>query len=387
MSMARPKSPIIDAPSRSAGPDIGALLRWRDDASIPQRAAHAISLARALPLQLDATSRGALEGVLSLAAADPAPRVRLALAEAISTMPGAPIAVIAQLATDRPDIAGLVLARSPVVTQSDLADLVPRLDPRVVPVLAARASDPDVAALIIEVGEADAVAELLRNPVIGLTQTMLDDIADGHGHVPDVRDLLLARDDLPIGARFALVEGLCRVLAATDLVKNVLGEARARTVLNDAEGEALIEAAAGRSTHEIDTLVDELCDVGRIDATLMLRALCHGQRELFAALLTRQAGIGGTRVRSILRSRRQNSLKGLLERCDVSPEVAAMLAHCVNVAFGAQPAAGPAALTTAILDRVKPVCSATAALCVAMRRWQMDAMRRGGHGLALRAAA
>ena len=371
----------------SAAADLTALLDWREERTIAQRCAHVLALVRALNVPLDAAGRGALEGVLSLVAADPAPRVRLVLAEAIGTVADAPVAVIAQLATDRPDIAGLVLARSPVVTQADLVDLVPRLDPRVLPVLAARATDPDVAVLIIEMGEAEAVAELLRNPVIALGPAMLDAAAEAHGHVPAVRDLLLARDDLPIGARYALVEGLCRVLAATDLVVNVLGVNRARSVLDDAEGEALVNAAAGRDAGEIAALVDALVEAGRIDATLILRALCHGRRELFAALLTRQAGLGAARVRSILRSRRQNSLKALFERCDVTPEVAAMLAQCAAIVLAAPAPSGPAALTTAVLERVRPVCSATGALLVAVRRWQVEAMRRGGQGLVTRAAA
>ena len=366
---------------------VDALLAWRPDAAPEQRAAHATALGRALQHELPHDLRGAIEGTLLMVAADPVPRVRLALAEAVSTLRDAPLPVIAQLATDRPDIAGLVLARSPVVTQSDLIDLVPRLDPRVVPVLAARATEPSVAALIIELGEADAAAELLRNPALPLGASMLEAIADRHGHVPAVRDLLLGRDDLPIGARFALVEGLCRVFAASDLVASVLGPARTSSVLDDAQGAALMEIAEGRDAAQLESLTDELAADGRIDAMLLLRALCHGQRELFAALLTRASGIAGGRVRSILRSRRGNALKGLLERCDLSPEVAAMLTASASLTLAAPAGTGPATLTTLVLERVRPSCAATGAMAVAVRRWQTDALRRGGERLARQRAA
>lgn len=370
----------------SASSKLEALLDWNGDAPLDVRARHAIALARALTFEVPPDARGAIEGVLSVVASDPAPRVRLALAEAVSTLPAAPLPLIAQLATDRPDIAGLVLARSPVVTQSDLIDLVPRLDPRVVPVLAARATDPPVAALIIEVGEADACAELLRNPVIQLASDMLEAIADRHGHVPEVRDLLVVRTDLPLGARFALVEGLCRAFSATEIVASVLGPTRTRAVMDDAQGGALIEIADGRSGPQLSALAGELAADGRVDATLMLRALCHGQRELFAALVVEASGVSAGRVQSILRSRRANALRGLIERCDATPEVAAMLAACAAITLG-EPNAGPAALTTMVLDRVRPTCAATAALSVAVRRWQTDAMRRGGERLARRIAA
>ena len=159
------------------------------------------------------------------------------------------------------------------------------------------------------------------------------------------------------------------------------------SVLDDAQGEALIEIADGRSAADLGLLVDELAASGRIDATLMLRALCHGRAELFAAMLARASGVSSARVQSILRSRRANALRGLIERCDATPEVVTMLADCANVALSASVNAGPAALTTMILERVRPSCAATAALAVSVRRWQTDALRRGGERLAQRAAA
>ena len=64
-----------------------------------------------------------------------------------------------------------------------------------------------------------------------------------------------------------------------------------------------------------------------------------------------------------------------------------MLADCTALTFAAPPSAGPAALTTMVLERVRPSCAATAALAVSIRRWQTDALRRGGERLARRAAA
>lgn len=365
---------------------LDALLDWQPDAPLDGRASHAVALAHALSLDLPPDTRGAIEGTVMLAAVDPAPRVRLVLAEAVSTMRDAPLPLIAQLSTDRPDIAGLVLARSPVVTQADLIDLVPRLDPRVVPVLAARATDPAVAELIVELGEADASAELLRNPAVPLSGAILESIADRHGHVPEVRDLLLARGDLPIGAQFAVVEGLCRAFSTIEIVSSVLGEARTQRVLDDAQGDALMQIAEGRSATELSVLSQELADQWRIDQMLLLRALCHGRRDLFAALLAPASGVSEARVRSILRSQRANALRGLIERCDVSPEVANMLAATATLVLSAPSNSGPAALTTLVLERVRPSCAETAALSVAVRRWQTDALRLGGQRLARRAA-
>ena len=363
----------------SAGAASG--VAWPNAAPIDVRARAAAGLVGLLDrpnLALDEQVR--LEAALTLAADDPAPRVRLTLAEAIASRPNAPVHVIAQLATDRPDIAGLVLARSPVVTQDDLADLVPRLDARVLPVIGARATEPALAALLIEIGDAPSATALLRNPAVVLDWRMLERIADRHGSDPAVRELLLSRPDLPISARYALVDRLCSVLAATGLVQNVLGERRGKAVLSDAQGDALVASAGGRGEAELAYLADEVADRNGIDATMLMRAICHLEPELLVALASRVSGVAPGRVRPILRTGRTNAMRALFERCDATPEVATMLASAVTAVTAAR-AGGPAEATAVVLEKCRPVCRATGALAVAVRRWHVEALRRGGRGL------
>lgn len=354
-------------------------IAWPSEAPLETRVRAALAIARAFASdRWNVADRCRLEAAMTLAATDPAPRVRLTLAEAVGTLPNAPVQVIAQLATDRPDIAGLVLARSPVVTEDDLTDLVPRLDPRVLPVIAARVRRASLAALLVEIGDAGCAAILLKNPSVALQPHVLERIADRHGHDPDVRGLLLAREELPTAARYVLVDRLCSVLSATGLVSNVLGERRGRAILEDAQGAALMRTATGRTAQEVELLVDEVSERGGIDAAMLMRALCHGETNLFIALVSRISGIGPARVRSVLRSLRTSTLKGLFERCDVTPEIAALLAQATVSAFGKGEGCGLAERTALVLETCKPVCRDTGALIVLVRRWHVDALRRGG---------
>lgn len=356
---------------------------WPNAAPIEVRIRAAVGLVAMLDQpQIALDMRVKLEAALTLAADDPAPRVRLALAEAIASRPNAPVHVIAQLATDRPDIAGLVLARSPVVTQDDLADLVSRLDPRVLPVIGARATEPSLAALLIEIGDASSATALLRNPAVALNWRMLERMADLHGSDPGVRELLLTRPDLPISARYALVDRLCSVLAATGLVQNVLGERRGEALLSDAQGDALVASAGGRSEAELAYLADEVADRSGIDATMLMRAVCHLETELLVALASRVSGVAQPRVRAVLKAGRTNAIRALFERCDLVPEVATLLATAVN-ATAAAGVGGPAEATAVVLEKCRPVCRESGALVVAVRRWHVEALRRGGRGLGL----
>ena len=339
--------------------------------------------------KLTIQERCAVDAAVTLAADDPAPRVRLALAEAIGTLPAAPIHILATLATDRPDIAGLVLARSPALRDEDLIDLLPRLDPRVLPIVGARAHSSALAALLVEAGDAEASAALLQNPAVELGTTLLEAIADRYGHHPEVRAQLLARPDLPVSARYALVESLCTALSATSIVTSILGERRMASIVEDAQGAALVEAAVGRSTVEIEQLVHEIEARSGIDASMLLRALSFGQRDLFAALLSRLSGVGRNRTRSILKGVRLNALTGLFERCDLSPNVAAMFADCTVAAVRMETNSGPGEITVRLLEVAHATDAETAALLVALRRWHVEAMQRGGASVAaeLRRAA
>ncbi|RUW23032.1 hypothetical protein EOA38_30375, partial [Mesorhizobium sp. M1E.F.Ca.ET.041.01.1.1] len=91
-------------------------LKWIDTARVSERAAAASALARAyINSDLPFEDRCAAEAALTLLLDDVSAKVRQALAEALSMSHHAPPQVIAALASDQPEVAALVLARSPLL--------------------------------------------------------------------------------------------------------------------------------------------------------------------------------------------------------------------------------------------------------------------------------
>ncbi len=92
------------------------------------------ALARAyIKGELAFEDRCAAEAALTLLLDDPSSKVRQALAEALSLSPLAPPQIIAALASDQPEVAAMVLARSPLLSDLDLIERVaagPRCDAR-----------------------------------------------------------------------------------------------------------------------------------------------------------------------------------------------------------------------------------------------------------------
>src|SRR5512144_57087 len=100
-------------------------LQWVRTAAAGERADATSALARALLYSdLSPDDRLAAEGALVMLLDDPSPLVRRAMAEVLAASAEAPPAVIFALAADQPDIAEIVLERSPLLIDADLVDTI-----------------------------------------------------------------------------------------------------------------------------------------------------------------------------------------------------------------------------------------------------------------------
>src|SRR5690242_3967495 len=159
-------------------------LQWIRNAAPGERAEATSALARAyLYSDLSADDRAAAEGAMIMLLDDVSPLVRRALAEALGSSPQAPPAVVQALAADQPDIAVVVIERSPLFIDADLVDLVATGAPSVQAAIARRVPlQCAVAAALAEVGSAEACLELLENPDAEIAQFSIDRMVERFGH-------------------------------------------------------------------------------------------------------------------------------------------------------------------------------------------------------------
>src|ERR1700694_1202422 len=153
-------------------------LHWVRNAPASERADATSALARAyLHSDLSPDDLAAAEGAMTMQLDDPSPLVRRALAEVLACSEKAPPAIMHLLAADQPDIAALVLARSPQFVDADLVDAAARGIPSLQIAIARRASLPcPVSAAIAEIGCAEACLELLENSGAKIVAFSLDRI-------------------------------------------------------------------------------------------------------------------------------------------------------------------------------------------------------------------
>ncbi|QRI65100.1 DUF2336 domain-containing protein [Shinella sp. PSBB067] len=308
---------------------VHAFLRWVETARAADRAKAASVLARAYArFRIAPDDRHAAEMAMIFLLDDPAPKVRLALAEALADSEDAPRAVVMPLAEDQPDIAAHIILCSPVLTDADLVDLAAKGGDMTRMLIAHRAFvSRAVSAALAEVGEVPDVLALLENEGAAISRRSLARIADRLGHDAEVRALLLDRDDLPSDARHALVEKIGSALAGFGLIQAAVGTSRVERITREACDLATIGLVAEVADSEMPALVEHLRLTGRLTPVFLMHALCTGRVEFFAAAITNLSGQAERRVRSILSDGREAAVRALYETAGLGRDISTLFAE------------------------------------------------------------
>lgn len=263
---------------------------------------------------------------------DLSPKVRMSLAETVADDPSAPRTVILALTDDRADIAATVVARSPVLNDKDLIDIVARGTRETRAAVAVRSSvSGPVAAALTEVGGRLEIALLLRNEQSQLTPNVMVRLASRCGSDATIRELMLDRPDLPATARHVLIEKAGDVLSQSDLVMAVLPPKKRERMRREACDLALIRVLGSADDAELAEVVEYLREEGRLSTLFLIQALCAGRTAFFAEVVANLSGIARHRARSILASGRPRAVRALLEAAGIDREVSAVFCEAVAI--------------------------------------------------------
>lgn len=215
--------------------------------------------------------------------------IRIALAERLADDDKVPHELILMLADDRIEIARPILARSPVLCDDDLMQIIRKgsLDHQIT--IAERPNIGETVAAALARSDCEAVIiALLRNHSAKIGAEIFDRLAERARIVPGIQEPLVHRPDLSSAVATRLYVWVSGALK-TALSQRFPDVAHS---LNHAMQDAIQTAAAGKTTTS-DTaaqkLVAKLLASGQLRASFLIRVLHQGQMELFeygfAALL------------------------------------------------------------------------------------------------------
>ncbi|ABA04593.1 conserved hypothetical protein [Nitrobacter winogradskyi Nb-255] len=360
-------------------------LSWVRTASAGARAEATRALARAwLISDLSDDERAAAEGGLLLQLDDSSPLVRRAMADVFARSANAPPTIVRALSVDQPSVAIPVLEHSPLLTDADLVDIVATGSCEVQCAVARRVRVPvPVCAAIAEVGSAAAALELIENPGADLARVSWDRIVERHGHLPAIREAMLALDGLPAVTRLLLAVKLSDSLARFVVARDWLSAERAGRTVSDARDRSIVDIVARAREDEMTCLVAHLRATGQLTAGLMLRALLSGTLGLFHHALADLSGLPFSRVTALVHDRGGASLPALLTRAGLPESAfpafrAALEAH-EEIGFVAT-VDGAVRLRRRMVEHVLTVCEAASAeisqpLLTLLRRFATESAR------------
>ncbi|KRB22434.1 MULTISPECIES: DUF2336 domain-containing protein [Mesorhizobium] len=367
-------------------------LKWIYTARVSERAAAANALARAyVNSELPFEDRCAAEAALTLLLDDASSKVRLAMAEALSMSHHAPLQIISALASDQPEVAGVVLARSPLLTDADLINRVAASQKATQKLIADRPLvSMALSAAIAEIGEAEACAVLLANSGAHIASLSFRRMAERHGHLPLVREALISDARLPADCRHMLLIKLGETLKTSPLVMALMGAARADRVMRDACVKASVTLIEGTRQEEHAALIEHLRLRGDLTASFLIRTIAHGKVDFFGSTLVALGQQSEQRVRALLAGGHDVALQALFRSAGLAAATHAIILRALKIwreVANGKRVAGVQEVSWLMLKELGGQ-SAEGDLAALVKSIHLDALRENarGHALAIAAA-
>lgn len=365
-------------------------LKWINTARVNERVVAAGALARAyVDRDLPFEDRCAAEAALTFLLDDPSAKVRMAMADVLAMSPNAPPQVIAALASDQPEVATLILALSPLLTDADLIDRVACGQKATQNLIAGRPFlSMALSAAIAEVGEAEACGVLLANDGADIAALSFRRMAERHGHVAEVREALIRDRRLPSDSRHMLLVKLGDALKSAPLVLALMGSARAERVLKDACVKASLTLIDGTAAEEFSALISHLRIRGDLTAGFIIRTVAHGKVDFFGSVLVALTGQAEPRVRALLSGGHDVALAAVFRSAGLPESVHGVLIRALKVwreVANGKRVAGVQEVTFLMLREIEGQDGDLANL---IKSIHLDTLRENarGHALAIAAA-
>lgn len=286
--------------------------------------------------------------------------VRRALAEACASSETAPRPLIVALASDQPDIACIVLGRSPVLMDADLVDCAAMGCETVRSAIARRGDlSRPVAAALAEVAGAPSLIALASNAYARIGTAALLRMVERHGRVPELREALLARPDLPIEARHSIAALVAASLASYGQSCGWLSTERGERVEREARDCAALSLSDEAGEEGLGRLVAHLRIQGQLNSGLILRAILSLRMPFAEAALADLGSLSRARVAGLMLEPNGAGFAALIRRAGLPslllPAIQAALSAWREACTDHSDAAG-ARLARIMIERALTAC-------------------------------
>lgn len=312
---------------------VQSFLAWMETAPVRERAEAVTMLANAyLNGALGSDTPQVVEAALTSVLDDPAIMVRRALALAFADRNDAPRHIILSLAADQSEVAGLLVARSPLLTEADLIDLTVTGERMTMMAIALRQDvTARVAHAVLARKDFDSAFALVGNGLSMISEADLLAIAKAYGDQARMREALLARADLPATVRHALLMRVADRLGGFAAEGGFIQKQRQARLVSESVQSGTMQIAKG-SGRNLPHFVAHLRETGQLTPSLVLRSVLGGDTAFLTVALADLCDMDVTRVARILGSGAEAASTALMRRAGLPDFLIPVLVAAVRAA-------------------------------------------------------
>lgn len=308
--------------------------RLLSDPSGEARAETADKLSRQFgELELTDSERQLAIDIFRLMVRDAEVRVREALSTNLKENPMVPNDIAVSLARDVDSVALPILEFSTVLTNEDLIEIVRSQDGAKQQAVARRKSvDSKVADELVEHGDEAVAATLAANEGADLTETTMLRMVDRFGNAEGVQNPLAHRARLPVTVAERLVTRVSETLRKHILENHELPPDLAADLVLQSRERATISLSTESDEEQVERLVRQMQEHGRLTPSIMLRAVCMGDMKFFEYSLAVRAGIPIINARQLIHDSGDLGLRGIFDKAGLPDAFFAAVRAAVDVA-------------------------------------------------------
>ncbi|SDG76597.1 DUF2336 domain-containing protein [Roseospirillum parvum] len=283
--------------------------------------------------ELSPGERELAEDIFRLMVRDAEVRVRQALAVNLKENPLLPHDLARTLADDVDSVSLPILEFSTVLTSEDLVEIVRSQGAAKQMAVARRASvAPEVSDALVDHGDEDVVATLVGNAGAEITESAMLKAVDKYGDSDKVQSPLAHRSGLPVTVAERLVTRVSEHLKTYIIRHHELPADVAADLLMQSRERATITLSTESSEDEVETLVTQLRDNGRLTPSIVVRAVCMGDIKFFEYAMALLAGIPIVNARQLIHDQGNLGLRGILEKTGLPRSIFPAVRAAVEVA-------------------------------------------------------
>ncbi|MDA1088716.1 MAG: DUF2336 domain-containing protein [Proteobacteria bacterium] len=268
------------------------------------------------------------EDIFRVMVKDAEVRVREALALNLKDNSSIPHDVAVSLAKDVEQVALPVLQFSDVLTDADLIEIIASQSSEKQVAIAKRTVvSESVSENLVDSGNEQAVVSLIANEGARISESALLKAVDNFGKNEDVQDAMVHRPKLPVRVSERLVTVVSEKFAADLIGRPDLPDNMVTDLILQTRERAVISLSSDSDEGDVETLVKQLHENGRLTPSIILRGLCMGDLTFFEAGMAELAGVSLMNARSLIHDSGKLGLRTLCRQAKIPlPQLVAVRA-------------------------------------------------------------